>query len=258
MSSKQILLIPGWGMNKAIWHQVEKAFKNKLIVNSVNLPSYGQSENSLKEYSLTSLANKLAHYLDNADQTILLGWSLGGLVAIEMAKLYPKKISQLILVATNPKFIQSTDWQYAVEEKIFLNFADQLKRNIGKTIKRFIAIQAMGTPTAKEDIKIIQKLIETNDYADYDTLSKGLDILLSADQRQTLLSLTLPTLMIMGNRDNLVKVQGLKNLCKFQSNKSNHLSLEIIENAGHAPFISHFKVFVAMIEKTLNPDKMHT
>jgi pimeloyl-[acyl-carrier protein] methyl ester esterase len=255
MATKQILLIHGWGMNKSVWHQVKEFFKDKLNVCCVNLSGYGNSKTRIKDYSLPALANELGPFLDNAAQTIIIGWSLGGLVAIEMAKLYPKQVSQLILVATNPKFIQSNDWQYAVEEKIFTNFANQLKQNISKTIKRFIAIQAMGSQTAREDIKTIQTLIEADGYANYDTLSKGLELLLSTDQRKTLLALTLPILMIVGNRDNLVKTEGLENLCKFQSSKTNNLSLEIINHAGHAPFISHFNAFIVIIEKTLGLDK---
>ena len=247
LPAKQLLLIHGWGMNKAIWSQLEKSLIDEINIISVDLPGYEQSNKIPQPYSLHNLAKELAIYLDKAEQTIVLGWSLGGLVAIELAKLYPQKISQLILVASNPKFVQSADWKYAVEEQVFINFAIELKKNIKKTIKRFIAIQAMGSKTAKEDIKTIAELIEQHGYANYDTLNKGLNILLSADQRSTLLSLTMPVLMIAGNRDRLMKLDGVSSLCS----EHKHLSLEIISGAGHAPFISHFDIFLSLIKNNL-------
>lgn len=50
------------------------------------------------EESLTDLVELLAeHHLDRA---ILLGWSLGGILALELALRYPQRVAGLILVAT--------------------------------------------------------------------------------------------------------------------------------------------------------------
>jgi len=177
---------------------------------------------------------------------------MGGLVAIELAKSFPQKISQLILVASNPKFVQSQDWPFAVEEKVFINFANDLKQNIKKTIRRFIAIQAMGSNTAKIDLKKIVGLIEQQKPAEYDTLNKGLDILLSSDLRDDLLSLSLPILMICGDKDSLVNIEGLQYITEQQTkHNQNNISLEIVSGAGHAPFISHSDIFESLIKENL-------
>jgi pimeloyl-[acyl-carrier protein] methyl ester esterase len=249
---KQLILIHGWGINKAIWSQLQQVLQDDINIIAIDLPGYGKNDHLPIPYTVKSLATTIAPYIDKAEQSIILGWSMGGLVAIELAKLYPQKISQLILVASNPKFVQAADWSFAVEKQVFINFANELKKDIKKTIRRFIAIQAMGSPTAKEDIKTIFSLIEQQPYANYDSLNKGLDILLSADQRNSLLSLTMPVLMIAGDKDSLVKVDALQYLCEQQLNpQNNNLSLQVIEGAGHAPFISHFDVFELLIRKYL-------
>ncbi len=249
---RQLLLIHGWGINKAIWSQLEKSLAKDIKVICADLPGYDHSDQIPDPYSLTNLATVLSTYLDQAEETIVLGWSFGGLVAIEMAKLYSDKISRLILVASSPKFIQSADWQFAVEEQVFINFAKELKKDIKKTIKQFIAIQALGSKTAKEDIKSIYRLINQHGYANYNTLNKGLDILLTADQRSVLLSLTMPVLMIAGDRDRLMRVEAISFLSKQKLNRQhNNLSVEIISGAGHAPFISHFNVFESLIRRNL-------
>ncbi len=204
-----------------------------------------------KSYSVENISKQLSHYLDRADDTIVLGWSLGGLIAIELAKQYPDKVSQLILVASSPKFVQASNWPYAVEKKVFINFAQQLKQDIKKTIKHFVAIAAMGGKTSKEDIKTILKLIDKRGYAEYEVLNKGLTILLESDQRSTLLSLTTPTMMIVGNRDSLINIKALNYLLEY----SNNLSLAVISGAGHAPFISHLEQFIKILKPSL--EKTH-
>lgn len=248
----QLLLIHGWGINKAIWFQLEEKLKNDINVIAIDLPGYGQDDLIPNPYTANSVAKIVAPYLDKAEQSIVLGWSLGGLIAIELAKCYPQKILQLILLASNPKFVQAVDWPYAVEEQVFINFANELKKDIKKTVQRFIAIQVMGSKTAREDIKTIYALIEQQPYANYNTLNKGLDILLSSDQRDNLLSLSLPVLMIAGDKDRLVNLKALQYLCEQKLNlQYKKLSLEIISGAGHAPFISHFDKFESLIRKNL-------
>jgi len=248
----QLLLLHGWGMNKAIWYQLIQDLQTDISIVAVDLPGYG-AENYIPEtYTAQSLATAIAPYLENAHQTIVLGWSMGGLVAIELAKTYPEKISQLILVASNPKFVQSSDWPFAVEEQVFINFANDLKKDIKKTIRRFIAIQAMGSKTAKEDIKQICALIEQQPATDYDSLNKGLEILLSSDLRNDLLNLTLPVLIIAGNKDRLVSVKALEFLSEQKlKQQQDNISLEIISGAGHAPFISHQEIFMSLIRNNL-------
>jgi pimeloyl-[acyl-carrier protein] methyl ester esterase len=249
---KQLLLIHGWGMNSAVWDQLERNLQNTIKVIAINLPGYGLNNHSLDPYTVNSLAQSLTPHLDKAEQTIVIGWSLGGLVAIELASLFPQQICQLILVASNPKFVQAQDWLYAVEEQVFINFANELKKDIKKTIRRFIAIQAMGSNSAKADIKKISALIEQQNYANYDTLNKGLDILLSSDLRKKLLSLSLPVLMIAGNKDRLVRVEALQCLCNQKLiQQQTNLTLEVISGAGHAPFISHYEIFESMIRNNL-------
>jgi len=251
-SKRQLILIHGWGINKAVWHQLEQNLLDDIKIVAIDLPGYGQEDHIPSPYNVNNLAQVIAPHVQQAEQSIVLGWSMGGLVAIELAKLYPQKISQLILVASNPKFVQAADWKFAVEKQVFINFANELKKDIKKTIRRFIAIQAMGSPTAKEDIKTIYGLIAQHQPADYDSLNKGLDILLSSDQRDSLLSLTLPVLMIAGDKDSLVKLDALQYLCEQNIQQhQNNLSLQVIEGAGHAPFISHFNLFESLIRKNL-------
>ena len=67
----------------------------------VDLPGFGLT--MYKSYNLEFLLNEL-HAILPAKLSIL-GWSLGGTIAIAYAKRYQNDVNKLILVATNPLFI---------------------------------------------------------------------------------------------------------------------------------------------------------
>ncbi len=56
----------------------------------------------------------------------LMGWSLGGLYAIELALRHPEKFSELILVASNPCFVTRSDWNCAIDAAVLDTFAEDV------------------------------------------------------------------------------------------------------------------------------------
>jgi proline iminopeptidase len=79
-----------------------------------DLRGYGNSQTQA-EYSLTQHLDDLVELLDlhKIDRCIILGWSLGGILAMELALRCPDRIAGLILVATAARPIGKhppTDW----------------------------------------------------------------------------------------------------------------------------------------------------
>jgi len=141
--------------------------------------------------------------------------------------------------------VQSEDWLYAVKYDIFSQFLSQLQQDNHATIKRFIAIQVIGSPTANADRKKINHALQAVPYADQQTLEQGLELLLTLDLREQLTTLSLPILFMCGDRDTLVPIKAIESLVHKQHNASMH----IIKGAGHAPFISHVDEFVQVIKE---------
>ena len=63
----------------------------------------------------------------------------------------------------------------------------------------------------------------------------GLEILKTADLRTVLVDTQLPVLMILGTRDTLVPVEMAEAIIWLAPD----VNVEIIEEAGHVPFLSH-------------------
>jgi len=253
-AQKQILFIHGWGMNSGVWTDIAESLQQlypEQLIRCVDLPGYGHSSNyALDElggvYNSLTLAQSLEPLLEGK-QTTIIAWSMGGLVAIEMLVRNKATISKLILVSSTPRFVQADDWQHAVEARIFEDFSQSLVNNHQATIRRFLAIQAMGSRTARADIKTLQAQLFLRGEPDEKALGSGLQILLNEDKRQQLKEiLDVPVYLIAGKQDTLAKYSGQKDL-----SKQKNISLYTIPSAGHAPFISHPQEFKQILQEVI-------
>src|SRR5206468_2604389 len=52
----------------------------------------------------------------------LLGWSLGGLVAMRWASLHPQRIARLALMCASPLFVRTPDWSHAMDAETLARF----------------------------------------------------------------------------------------------------------------------------------------
>lgn len=108
-TSIPVVLIHGWGLNSAVWQplitQLTAEFKACFHIITVDLPGFGANhDKKIQPYSLASVAKQIEQVIEQP--AIYLGWSLGGLVATEMALVYPEKVLGLITVASSPRFLE--------------------------------------------------------------------------------------------------------------------------------------------------------
>ena len=258
-ASRQIILIHGWGMNSGVWNDVAKQLEDsfaELNIIAVDLPGYGQSHisncqaisssDNSPAYNSASLAQCLKVLLKDRQNSII-AWSMGGLVALEMFRQFPQLITQLILVSSSPRFVQGSHWEYAVRPQIFENFYQSLEQDHQATLKRFLAIQAMGSPSARNDIKTLQTQLSKRGEPEPNALKYGLKMLLTEDKRQQLLKInTIPITLIAGERDTLTNIKAQQQLAQ-----QDNITLYPVAHAGHAPFISHPDEFIQLIRQAI-------
>jgi len=253
-----LILIHGWGVNSGVWQpfieSLPRNFTDIFDVIAIDLPGFGtQVDEVVEPYSLANICQKI--YLETPEPAIYLGWSLGGLVATEMALSYPEKVLGLVTVASSPYFIEEKSqivtgdaemWP-GVKHKVLKSFHQQLQVDIKKTITGFLKIQAMGSPNISQDIKKIKALVFQHEMASEMTLIQSLTLLESSDYRKNLREITQPFLRLYGMADSLVPKAVIDKVSQLAPSSDYH----IFKQASHAPFISHIDDFKEILSSWL-------
>jgi pimeloyl-[acyl-carrier protein] methyl ester esterase len=241
-----IVLIHGWGMGGNVWESIAEKLSGRYRVTILDLPGYGRSAHYvLPEYTLSHLAGELVSLVPPG--ATVLGWSLGGMIAMQMALGYPNVLERLILVAASPQFQRSADWPHAVDTRILENFASELADSYKDTIQQFLAIQALGSDHAREEIRLLRDKVFRDGEPDKIALRKSLDILQTANLREQVHNIDMDTLIIGGERDRLVPVAAVEWLAE----NIDRSRVRIVKGASHAPFISHQDQFLKILDDFL-------
>jgi 3-oxoadipate enol-lactonase len=95
-----VLLIHGLGSSGADWELQARALQRHFRVIAPDLPGSGHSESPQSEYSIARFAKTLWALLDHLHVTRvnIVGFSLGGAVALEMALQRPTSVPRLALI----------------------------------------------------------------------------------------------------------------------------------------------------------------
>lgn len=77
----------------------------------------GESEGEFEDETLASWRDDVLHLLDSVatGPVVLVGSSMGGWIALLVAKLRPERVAGLVLIAPAPDF---TDWGFTQDEKL--------------------------------------------------------------------------------------------------------------------------------------------
>ena len=100
--AQDVVLIHGWGLHAIVFDDIVPALLERFRVTVVDLPGMGQSPLPNDDYTLDFLADQVLAIMP--EQAHLLGWSLGGLVALAMAEKAPQRVESVVTVATSPRF----------------------------------------------------------------------------------------------------------------------------------------------------------
>ncbi|MBF6638372.1 pimeloyl-ACP methyl ester esterase BioH [Rouxiella silvae] len=257
--SRDIVLLHGWGLNAEVWRYIAERWAPHFRLHLVDLPGYGRSQG----FGALSLSEMTEIVLAQAPEKALwLGWSLGGLVASQAALVAPMRVEALITVSSSPRFAaegeqegkhtsESPHWP-GIRHEVLQGFQHQLSEDFQRTVERFLALQTLGSESARQDAKLLKSMVLDLPMPPVEVLNGGLDILNHQDLRMPMKSLRLPFLRIYGALDGLVprKIAPLLDTLWPASHSV------IIEKASHAPFISHPDAFSSAVLDFLNAENL--
>lgn len=246
-----LIAIHGWGFHGAVWEDTGRQLRALGYgFTAVDLPGFGACPTLEGEYTLSALADSVLQALPpgkNASLPVLLGWSLGGLTALEMIRRYPERFRALVMVAAAPRFTKADDWPHGVDPAVLEGFSQTLTEDYRSALTRFLLLQAGRTDSGRATVKKLKPLLFRHGIPDGKALEQGLALLRETDHREVLGSVRHPVLFVLGARDNLLScaaAQDLRALCP-------HARAAVIPGSAHAPFISHPAEFMAVLTEFL-------
>lgn len=252
MHGLHIVFIHGWGMNQGIWQAFLESCKQKwgkeLTYDAIDLPGFGTKHDvDLPSYKIDSLADDVKQVL--RPNSVVVGWSMGGLIAQSLADIAEPKVVAQIHIASTPKFLQSNDW-FGIREEVLQQFNQQLRSDHLHLLKRFLSIQCIGLAKPKEHMKAMLDAICVFPLSNPETLGKSLQLLSDTDLRPTShlqANSYLPSLRIFGGLDSLIPSKAIPAIEALYPNDC----IAVIPKASHAAFLSHPTSCIELIDNFL-------
>jgi len=138
------------------------------------------------------------------DRAIVVGWSLGGLLAQRIALTQPERVERLILLASSPCFVQRDDWMPALASSLFARYLSEVMTQTRVLLKSFAALQVLGAAQPKLVLKQLLPVVSALSEAHVPALYQGLRLLQVLDFRDQIHRLSMPTLWLWGTDDAIV------------------------------------------------------
>lgn len=214
----KVIILHGWTKNLDKWNDFLKNLdKTKIDYEFPKIP--GLTGNLNEIWNLNNYVNWLKEIVNKQkDKVILIGHSNGGRIALAFTNQYPQKVEKLILI--DSAGIYHNELGLRIKRIVFKTIA-----RIGKKL------------TSSEMFKnLLYKLARESDYKDLDENTKQTMLnLISADLKQILPQIKIPTLIIWGREDRITPLSDGKLINVLIKNSK----LEIIKDAHHSPMFTH-------------------
>jgi pimeloyl-[acyl-carrier protein] methyl ester esterase len=246
---RPLVMLHGWGMHSGLWFPLLPRLIERYRLHLVDLPGHGYSDPLVTPPPLSLDRVVEAVELAIAETQVpaplmILGWSLGGQVALEWARLRPERVGALALMSTTPSFVQRPDWQHAMAEATLRQFGDELAVAYRPTLKRFVTLQVQGGEHARDALASLHSQLFARGEPPPQALRDSLELLASSDLRSGIGAISQPALVIAGDRDALTPLAAARWLARALP----QASLVVIAGAAHAPFLSHPEAVVAALD----------
>lgn len=226
-----LVLLHGWGLGPAIWLSLRPHLTAFPAIHAPWLPGHGPAP-AAHGPELADWTDALVP--DLPDQALVVGWSLGALVALDLARRHPRKVARLALIGATPRFIAGPEWPHGLAAGTVQGFRDGFAVDPPATLRRFVALQTLGDARRKAVALALSEALPAVGAENAPGLAEGLRLLAETDLRDQVATITLPTRLLHGEGDALMPAAAATWLADHLPNAR----LSVFTDCGHAPFLS--------------------
>ena len=243
-----LLLLHGWAMHGGLFAPLLPALAARHRVHVADLPGHGHSA-PLMRLTLDALVDAVDTAVgDERRPLAVLGWSLGGAIALHWAAMRPERVARLVLVGTTPSFVTRPDWPDAMAPATLAMFGDELRVAYRLTLTRFLTLQVQGSEAGRATLAALRHQLFARGEPVPAVLGDYLALLETIDLREEVAAIRTCALVVAGDRDTLAPAAAGAWLARTLPNAT----LATIDGAAHAPFLSHRDAFLASVTPFLD------
>jgi pimeloyl-ACP methyl ester carboxylesterase len=224
VTMQTLVMIPGLGSDAAVW---------KRTITALNSEVNCLVGDTLSDRSLRGMAQRI---LDQAPETFsLAGVSMGGMVALEMMKIAPERVTRLALIDTNAR-------ADAIARKAYRYLANlvAITGDFERLSER--SVKSLVHPSTPNDVRA--ELAEMGARVGVKTyIRQNGAVAARKDLRPVLQGIAVPTAVVVGSEDRLTPVE----LSQEIHNLTPGSTLHVIPGCGHLPPIEKPTVLAAIL-----------
>ncbi len=242
-----ILFLHGFTGCAEDWFPVFEQFPDKYNCVAMDIVGHGKSEvpGSVNNYSIESIINQVKFVKDHLtpNKIFLLGYSMGGRIALSYASVYPDDLKGLILESASAGIKNDEERKKRYEED--LKLAEFIETH---TLEEFIEMwhdqELFNTQRrfSNDKLKKIKKKKFTASKIGYANSLKGFSTGIMPPVHDKLKKIPLKTLLITGELDS--KFTGINARLAKRFFKAKH---KIVRNSGHNTHLEESKRFVEIV-----------
>ncbi len=214
------LLLPGWGFRSSVFTPLVKAMGKDCQFDNIESTEYGPGP---------GLPGSLVERAANAD--MLIGWSLGSLIALQLEIEAPVPGRIMVLLSATPSFVHRSEWPQGMEEDTFTGFRAQVVSDPTAGLSQFVRLNY-----GKRMSRDIRDSLDRNTVApESDALLAGLARLADSDLRERATRIDARVLIMQAADDRLINPASGSWLCAHIP----HAQCKQFDSGGHAFFLDH-------------------
>ena len=233
-SQPAIIFSNSLGTQFNMWQPQISFFEKKFYVICYDTRGHGASSAPQGPYSIEQLGTDVVHLLDhlNIEKASFCGISMGGLTGQWLAIHHPERFNHVIVCNTAAKIGQEQAW----------NDRAQLVREQGlKPIAETAASRWFTEPFIRSNTAIVESLSNDLGAGSPEGYASCCEALAKADVREQLKNITIPTLVVAGQKDPVTTVADAQYLVNqipnsqlIEINASHISNIECPEDFSHA------------------------
>lgn len=226
--STPTVLLHGWGFTPALWQPVIGALVNAgMTPDEIIAPPLPLTDHTDLDETIAQIAAMLPTRFH------LVGWSLGGELALALTNALPERVASLMLISSTPCFMKRDDWTAGQPSSLLDDFEHRLAENPGVLVKRFTTLIRHGDAEATRNRALgdgLAQMAETSALR----LANGLKLLRAIDLRHMPAPISAPFTVVHGNADAVVPFAAADALRQWH-----HAHLIMIDCGSHALPCTH-------------------